>query len=373
MTTSKQYTIKVIGNILLVSILLSCKYKNSDKSNNMHISLVGEIKNLPAKKIYLTNAYNWNIFIDSAEVTKDKFEFSVDSFKYDAPFLASVCIVIGANKIEQLLIFNYKRTNTNDTVASTGFMLRFGKNQLFGDYNEKFHRVSIIPNSENDLLFDLKTTDFGAVKNLKFIKETIEKNPCSYFLLNQLFQNRNLYSASELKDILTLFDKKLLISKTANDLVDYSNYLLPKSDIFPNSQLTNAQGENETLFKDSAEITIIIFWASWCGPCRLEIPQLKNIRKKFSPQLLSMKSISVDEEVKNWQRAVKEENMPWQQFLVPHNDLVKIKAQFTINSVPIVMFVDKNKHVLKRFSGYSDNNIMEYVDFINQYLTKNKN
>ena len=373
MTISNQHHRKAICSILLLILLLSCKFKSSDKINNRQINMVGEIRNLPANKIYLTDAYKWNIMLDSAEVTNNKFKFSLDSFKYDTPFLASICIVDGANKIQQLSILNYKRTNTNDILASSGFMLSFGKTEISGDYNEKFHRVSIVPNSENDLLFDLTTIDFGATKNLKFIKETIEKNPSSYFLLNQLFNNKNLYSASELNDILSLFDLRIQnYSSTFRELKQYCSYLINKGDAFPNAQLTNIKGGNELLFKDSAEITMLIFWASWCGPCRLEIPQLKSIRRKFPEQFLSIKSISIDEDEKKWQTALKEENMPWQQFLIPHNDLMKIKSQFTINAVPVIIFVDKNKHELKRFTGYSENNVMEYDDFINEYLSKKK-
>lgn len=249
-------------------------------------------------------------------------------------------------------------------------MLSKGKTELSGDYHEKSHRVSIEPGSENDLYFDLKTVYFGSTKNITFIKETIQKNPTSYFLLNMPYQNKSLYGANELKDILALFDTNLLKSKTSKDLLKYSTYIPTKGDPIFNPKLTNPKGENDLLFKDTSKITMLIFWASWCGPCRLEIPQLKNIRKKFPTQILSMKSISIDEEIKNWQKALDEEKMLWQQFLVPEGDSIKIKAQFTVNAVPIVIFIDNNMKELKRFVGYAKNNTNEYDNFINEYLNK---
>lgn len=56
-------------------------------------------------------------------------------------------------------------------------------------------------------------------------------------------------------------------------------------------------------------ITMLEFWASWCGPCRGEIPHLKHIHKKY-PEF-DIISISVDDSVDEWKKAVREENMDW--------------------------------------------------------------
>ena len=57
------------------------------------------------------------------------------------------------------------------------------------------------------------------------------------------------------------------------------------------------------------DITMLEFWASWCGPCRGEIPHLKHIHKKY-PEF-DIISISVDDSVDEWKKAVREENMDW--------------------------------------------------------------
>jgi thiol-disulfide isomerase/thioredoxin len=346
-------------------LLYSCKERQETS-----IIINGNVKNIPSKKVYLTNAYSWDIFLDSAKYENDRFEFVTDTSKYPEPFLASICILNGKNKIEQLAVFNYKRTNAKDTFGNTGFMLSFGKTELSGDYNDKYHRVSIKPNKENDLYFDLKTEYFGSRKNIKFIKATIQDNPSSFFLLQQLFQYKRLYSANELMDILPLFDKRIQNCNTMIELKQYCSYLPEKGAAYPNAQLTNLKGDNVLLFTDSAKINMLIFWASWCGPCRQEIPQLKTIRNMFPEQVLSMKSISIDEDAKKWEKALNEETMPWEQFLIPYKDLLKIKAQFSVNAVPTIIFTDKNMKLIKRFEGYSETNIAEYTNSINEYLNK---
>lgn len=64
--------------------------------------------------------------------------------------------------------------------------------------------------------------------------------------------------------------------------------------------------------------------------------------------------------------------MRWQQSLIPDKDLLKVKAEFSVNAVLAVVFVDSNRTEVKRFIGYSEKNINEYSSFINQYLAKNK-
>jgi thiol-disulfide isomerase/thioredoxin len=364
---------KIINTLTIVTSIsvVSCSNNDNIPIKVNGIVIEGTVKNLPVKKIYLTSAAKWDVFIDSASVDNNKFKLSLDTSQYNEPFLASICVVTAENKIEQLAVVNYNRTNKKDTFSNTGFMLILGKTELFGDYNDKLHRIAIRPNVENDLLFDSKTEYFASEKKPVFIKETIRKNPFSYFLLQKLFEYKEFYSASELKSFVQNFDKRLVNSETAQNLLKYSDYLLTKGKVLPNTLLNNFDGGKDSLFNGLTKLNMLIFWASWCGPCLLEIPQLKAIRKKYSSEILTMQSISIDEYADKWGKAVAEQQMTWRQLLPPQSDLLKIQAQFSINSVPIVIFADKDRKEIKRFVGFSENNTEEYIKFINEFLERN--
>ena len=59
------------------------------------------------------------------------------------------------------------------------------------------------------------------------------------------------------------------------------------------------------------------FWASWCGPCRGEIPHLKEAYAKYADKGVAFFSVSIDKSDAAWKKALVEENMPWEQVCAP--------------------------------------------------------
>jgi len=348
----------------LIVIFLSCQKKTPGE-----IILKGYITNLTGQKIYITDANDWEVFIDSALCKNGKFEFALDTSKYD-PFLASICYLDKRGEIKQISVINYKRTNGKDTFANTGFRLSFGTTEISGDHNDRFHRVSLKPNSENDLYFDPKIENYWGPKNISSVERAIFRNPQSYFLLQKTHQTKHLFQKAQLKKLLSLFDEKILLSPYAKEIDGYADFILENEQLPASIILNNEHSGMSDLFYDSPKLSMLVFWASWCGPCRMEIPQLKSLYANFEQTGIVIKSISIDEDSLNWKKAVKEEKMPWQQFLIPHKDIIKIKAQFLIGAVPTVVFVSRDRTIVKKFVGFSEKNVEEYKYFITEYLTK---
>lgn len=62
---------------------------------------------------------------------------------------------------------------------------------------------------------------------------------------------------------------------------------------------------------------ILDFWASWCVPCRREIPNVKNRYDLYKSKGLEVVSISIDKNAEAWRKAVGEEQLKWPNFLSP--------------------------------------------------------
>lgn len=110
---------------------------------------------------------------------------------------------------------------------------------------------------------------------------------------------------------------------------------------FPIIQLPSVQNSGLRPVVDSSnQFTLVIFSASWCVPCRKEIPLLKEIYRDLHPQGLDMVYISMDEaETKNdWIQLMKEESIPWNSFIAA-TQLDKIKKLFPHITYPTSFLV----------------------------------
>jgi thiol-disulfide isomerase/thioredoxin len=81
---------------------------------------------------------------------------------------------------------------------------------------------------------------------------------------------------------------------------------------------------------------LIDFWASWCGPCRKEIPNLKTAYSAYSDKGFEILSISIDKDEKAWQKALVQENMQWHNLL----DDNKVSNAFNVKTIPATYLVD---------------------------------
>lgn len=101
------------------------------------------------------------------------------------------------------------------------------------------------------------------------------------------------------------------------------------------------------------------FWASWCGPCRGEIPHLAEVNRKYKD--FAIISISVDEKEKEWQKAMKEEKMIWTQARITDGIMGETVKKYHITGVPTCIILDKEGRFYKTNmrGAYLDNVLQE--------------
>lgn len=81
---------------------------------------------------------------------------------------------------------------------------------------------------------------------------------------------------------------------------------------------------------------LIDFWASWCAPCRKEIPNLKTAYTAYSEKGFEILSISIDKDEKAWLKALGQENMQWHNLL----DDNKVSNAFNVKTIPATYLID---------------------------------
>lgn len=112
----------------------------------------------------------------------------------------------------------------------------------------------------------------------------------------------------------------------------------------PDFTVTDSRGKTITLqeLRKGKKYVIVDFWASWCGPCRKEIPNLKNIYKQFASKGLEIVSVSTDKSIKAWQKALDEEQLPWSNF----RDESGIAEVYSVKAIPAIFLLDANGMIL---------------------------
>lgn len=359
--------------LLLLLVFVSCK--NYNNNTNQDIVIEGNVENIPDGKIYLVESRKWKTPYDSTTITNGKFRFSTITSDSFSPFLAAIHYWVG-DKVFRLKFRNHTLGSDSLKYATDAFYLEPGTIKIEGDNNTAPY-LRIFAGKENELLFKNQFLDFGWVANLdtekRFLKieqakNTIRENPDSYFLLESIYRSKEQYIKSELTELFSLFTKTVQQSKEGDSYKKYLAVRPGDNAVFPNLKLLNPEDSLIAIFNSAAKINMLVFWASWCAPCRKEVPQLKGIAKKYSGTGLQLISISIDEHKKNWLKAVAYEKMSWPQVHIPLHQIDEVQNQFRFITIPLVIFTDSNGKEIKRFADYDPESMGAYEDLINQYI-----
>ncbi len=120
---------------------------------------------------------------------------------------------------------------------------------------------------------------------------------------------------SKVDSLLSLVPSSLHSSPFYRDLKIKAEKIrtLGQGAVAPDFQLPTPDGQQVTLSSYRGKYLLLVFWASWCGPCREEIPHLMDIHEKYHADGLDILSVSVDNKKEAWEKALAESNMPWTQ------------------------------------------------------------
>ena len=118
--------------------------------------------------------------------------------------------------------------------------------------------------------------------------------------------------------------------------------------VAPNFTLPTPEGKEIALYEVKGKLKIIDFWASWCGPCRMENPNMVKLYNDFKEKGLVVVSVSLDEKKDKWEEAIKKDGLTWlhlSDLKGWQGDVVKM---YNIDAVPTILVLDENNRIIAK-------------------------
>jgi peroxiredoxin len=309
---------------IYLTLLLAIVIASACNEQQNTLQLKGTI-NTDAEVIYLQSFRNKMFFtLDSATINNGSFTFEKEM---DSPELFGLTL------------------NRDEVFSPWYVFLEPGTTEIAIDTADS--RNLVVSGSASQELFEYfqqNRTDFDIDS---FITQNPNSPVASYILYREYATQ---FTANELENSISLFDEDFRNHHYLNDLrqviaskrqLDIGNPALDFAGVSP-------QGETIRLSEYTGNYLLLEFWASWCGPCRRDNPNLVKAYQEFHPNGFEIFAVSLDHKKENWIAAIEKDSLSW----VHVSDLKFWDSEpaklYGIRNIPSNVLIDPQGNIIAR-------------------------
>jgi peroxiredoxin len=184
------------------------------------------------------------------------------------------------------------------------------------------------------------------------LRQFITRNRDNAVGLHALQENMKSFTVAEMDEILASFSLEVKATGFYKQVVDEFNRAKRTAvgARFVDFALKDVDG-NPVRLSDHAgkgRYVLFEFWASWCGPCRLDIPHLKEVYELYHPVGFDVISISMDDDKAHWLKAVEDEQMPWPQLHEEKAFEGELVKTYDFSGIPTCVLVGPDGTIVDR-------------------------
>lgn len=211
------------------------------------------------------------------------------------------------------------------------------------------------PATSADRKREITKIDMAAQEELKELEDQFLKdNPHSFYTIYQMVKRVEEYSIEEAESIVEACEAmpKYANNRYLSEVKSTVERLKPlqPGELAPDFTLPTPDGKMVSLSEiyPNHKITMIDFWAGWCGPCRRFNPTLVELYKKYNKHGFGIVGVSLDSKREVWEDAIKTDKLTWIQL----SDLKYWKSEvvqpYFVKYIPQNIFVDDSGRIIKR-------------------------
>ena len=352
---TKNCTMRKLLVVILSVVLFACTQQEGYK---ITVKLDGADGNVVLEQ---RGTSQW-IGIDTAEVVngvavlEGEVEFpgmyyiSVNGQRNKAIIFVENANISVTGKADSIAVAEITGSSTHDEFKAINDQIQKIGEEYMALYQEARTASASGDTTKAEELMEKVETLYASVGTLQ--EDFVKANPASYVTPLLLSQIQYEKDEAELETLVSALDPKLDNVPEIVALKEKIEKLkkVAVGQTAPDFTQNDADG-NPVKFSDiysKNELTLIDFWASWCGPCRQENPNVVATYQKYKDQGFNVFGVSLDRDKDAWLKAIEDDGLTWDHvsdLAYWNNAAAKIYA---VNSIPASLLVDKNGKIVAK-------------------------